>query len=63
MEFYKKELCVIEKWTEKTHCSTGDVLFDEYLENKYINYTSFNDEYDMFSNSNVIDFENTGNIL
>uniref|UniRef100_A0A6C0JEK2 Uncharacterized protein n=1 Tax=viral metagenome TaxID=1070528 RepID=A0A6C0JEK2_9ZZZZ len=55
--FYKKnDLCVIEDWNKDVHGSSGEKQFDNFLKAKKLVYTSVNDEYDINSYPNNIDF-------
>ena len=52
----KKDLCIIENWKKDIHGSSNDPQFDKFLSTRKINYTSFNDEYDINSRNNLFDF-------
>ena len=55
--FLKKcDLCIIESWSKDIHGSSQDPQFDKFLSTRKINYTSFNDEYDINSRNNLFDF-------
>lgn len=54
----KNKIVIVQKWNKHIHGSTGNLKFDNYFDTKNLVITTFDDEYDTSSDSDIIDFIN-----
>ena len=54
--FDKNKIVILQNWCKEKHGSTGYNTYDNYFKTKNLVITTFNDDYDVASDDNIISF-------